>query len=103
MPQRIPAWIARAVDHLAPALVDLSARHVAVLRKRIGVAVAPRFPDAGEGVAIDAKRVDDDVVGGDVGHAEVVEECEGLASDVEIATDGGGVSRRKVLPEAVRT
>src|SRR4051794_8726580 len=102
LPQRVAARIADAIDHLAPALLDFFARDAAVLHQRIGVAVAPRFPDAGERVALHAQRIDDDVVGGDVGYAEVVEEREGLASDVEIAADTRGVTRRKPLPEAVR-
>src|SRR5581483_10956659 len=87
LPQRVAARIACAGDHLLPSPLDLLARHAAVLGEHGGVAVAPCFPDSSERVAVDAQRVGDDIVDADVAHAEVVEEGEGLAADVEITTD----------------
>jgi hypothetical protein len=37
-----------------------------MLDHRVRVAVAPRFPDAGEDLAIDAQRVDHDIIGRNV-------------------------------------
>src|SRR5882724_5785119 len=85
LPEGVAARVADGGDHFAPALIELFARHSAVLGDGVGIAVAPGLPDAGEDLAVDAQGVDDDVVGGDVGDAEVVEEGERLAADVQVA------------------
>src|SRR3954467_6935554 len=64
LPERVSARVAHAGDHLAPAALDLLARHAAGLGDRVGVAVPPGFPDAREDLALDAQRVYDDVVDG---------------------------------------
>src|SRR2546427_295141 len=68
----------------------------------VGVAVAPGFPDARERLAGNAQGVDHDVVRLDVAQPEIGEVREGLAADVQIATDRRAVAVRDALPEAVR-
>ncbi len=72
-----------------------------MLDHRVGISITPGLPDTGERVALDAQRIDDHVVDGDIGHAEVVEQRERLPPDVQIAADGRTIDRRNPLPEAV--
>src|SRR2546426_7213481 len=101
LPERIAAPIARAGDHLAKTLLDLRSRHAGVLHDRVGVPVAPGFPDAGEDLALDAQRVHDDVVYGDLAQAQVREQREHLAADVQVAPDRCSVEVGDALPEPV--
>src|SRR2546426_4562551 len=97
LPERVAVRVAHARDHLAPAPLHLLAGDAGVLDDAVGVAVAPRLPDAGEGLPRDAQGVDDQVVGPDVAQAQVGEVRERLAADVEVASDGGAVAVRDLL------
>src|SRR5712671_650238 len=92
LPERVAARVADAGDHLAPAPLHLFARDLRVLDDGVGVTVAPGLPDAGERLAGNAQRVDDDVVDLDVAQAQVDEMSEHLASHVEVTANGGPVA-----------
>src|SRR5204863_9551133 len=101
LPERDAARSPHAGDHLAPAPLHLLARSAAVLHDALGVAVAPRLPDARERFPRYAQGVDDHVVDADVPQPEVGEVRERLAADVQIAADRGAVAVGNALPEAV--
>src|SRR6267143_6397410 len=101
LPQGVAARVADAVDHLAKALLDLRTRDAGVLHQRLGVAVAPRLPDAGERLALDAEGIHHYVVDGDVAQAELRQHRVHLSPDVQIAADRRAVEVGDALPEAV--
>src|SRR5919109_2712092 len=101
LPERIPARVPDAVDHLAPPSLDLVARHAGVLDDGIGIAVAPRLPDARERLARRAKRVEHDVVDGDVLQSQIGQVGEHLAADMQVTADRRTVAVRDALPEPV--
>src|SRR5262245_24522834 len=70
-PRRVAGGVPDRVDHVGEVTAYLVDREARVVGDRIGVAVAPRLPDRGEDLPLDAQCVDHDKVERDVADAEI--------------------------------
>src|SRR5258705_2510092 len=69
---------------------------------RLREAVAPRRPDGRERLARHAQRIDDDVIDGDVGEAEAMQDAERLPADAQVHANRVAELPRPASPQVVR-
>src|SRR2546430_17203128 len=81
---------------------ELLAADRRVSRHGIRETIPPRYPDRRERLARHAKRIDDDIVDGDVGEAETMQDAVGLPADAQVRSDRFAELPRASIPEVIR-
>lgn len=101
LPHRVAVGIPDAVDHLREGSFDLVARQLGVRGDRVGVAIAPRLPDAGEDPPVDADRIDRHVVHAHLAQPERPHPRVDRSPAAQIRARRLGVAPRPAPPELV--
>ena len=101
----LPDGVARRIPNCGDHVVEMRHEPLAcdwrVLRYGVGVSVAPRRKNRGKSLARNAQRVDDDVVDGDVGEAEPLQNAVRPAADAQVGAERLAEAARHDGPEIV--